>query len=355
MISMSSSSALAASTNVIPPAPMPDDPRFYVPPDYTVISDPLSNPDIQQLLNEGTLTYEDLGVSDPDSPTPPPHDPHRPPAPNDFADPGTAALIVAEGSTVEVLGPITLVLIVITLVAASKENPTTKTVQVKKVVGKVAKVTGPVVGPWVGCVLDYWKEWTPDTHPRGCGKVLGEFMANAGFNENDADAANNHFGTMVDRFLLRSRRLVEMHYGHTVFETTVGQPRITYFPVGDYAGLIKGGYDRVLDVAPTLMPPGRLMMPLRAFEAGGSFKVDYFPKDGKTQRVTLTRARDGQTITYTIGSTDAHMSNGTSLQLDVPPMIVEGRTMLPFRASFTPFCTVDWLPYIKTAVANCVP
>lgn len=321
-----------------------------------MIENPLENADIQQLLSEGTLTYEDLGLSSPPAPSPS-HDPRRPAQPNVLVDPGTGAVIVAEAATTEFLGPLALVLIIVTVVAAPKDRPASKTVKVTKVVGKVAKVTGPVIGPWAGCLFDYMGTWASahDTNPRGCAKVVHDLMSTVGFNEEDAGVLNRHFGVTTDRFLLRSRRGLAVNYGHFVFETTVGEPRITYFPNKDYPGLLRGGYDKQLDVPSMLVPPGRLMLPLRAFEAGGAFQVDYFPKAGMTELVTLTRVSDGLTITYTIGSTNAKLSNGTSLLLDVPPLIVEGRTMLPFRASFTPFCTVDWFPYIQVAAANCVP
>ena len=85
------------------------------------------------------------------------------------------------------------------------------------------------------------------------------------------------------------------------------------------------GMTRKMDAAP-FIKDGRTLLPIRALiEAlGGSVQWN---ASTKTATVTL----GSRTVALTIGS-KAALVNGTSVPLDVAPMIVKGRTFLPLRA-----------------------
>jgi hypothetical protein len=108
---------------------------------------------------------------------------------------------------------------------------------------------------------------------------------------------------------------------------------------------------RKLDVAAESYPPGRIFLPLRAFEVGRKFAVSW---DGKTCTATFTRVRDGTAARFTIEDRHGVLSNGTRIAMDVAPFVAPpGRTMLPFRGALEPFCMVEWYPYHQRAVATC--
>ncbi len=79
-----------------------------------------------------------------------------------------------------------------------------------------------------------------------------------------------------------------------------------------------------LDVSPQVVN-GRTLVPLRAiFEALGA-SVEWNAAD---QSITATK--EGQVLTLTVGSSTA-LNNGTTVQLDTPPQIIDGRTLVPLR------------------------
>lgn len=79
------------------------------------------------------------------------------------------------------------------------------------------------------------------------------------------------------------------------------------------------------DPAPYLMPPGRTMVPMRAFYEHLGARVAW---NGVTQSVTAVRG--DRTVTLTIGSRTAYV-NGEARQLDVAPEIRLNRTFIPLR------------------------
>jgi len=88
---------------------------------------------------------------------------------------------------------------------------------------------------------------------------------------------------------------------------------------------------------------GRTLVPIRAIieELGGT--VDW---DGVERKVTIKFKN--KTIELWIDKKIAKV-NGTSKELDVPPMILNGRTMLPLRFVTEELgCTVDWEDKTKT-------
>ena len=79
------------------------------------------------------------------------------------------------------------------------------------------------------------------------------------------------------------------------------------------------------DVAP-INQDGRVLVPVRAiFEALGT-TVDWNP-----QIETITSSLNGNTVTLTIGS-ELMLKNGRPVYLDVAPMIIGDRTLVPVRA-----------------------
>ena len=96
------------------------------------------------------------------------------------------------------------------------------------------------------------------------------------------------------------------------------------------------------DVQPQFVN-GRTMVPLRAiFEALGA--TVYW--DGETQ--TITAYNDKSSLRATIGQ-KLMIVNGNSMQMDVAPMIINGRTLVPVRFVSEAFdCDVEWFSPSKT-------
>lgn len=88
---------------------------------------------------------------------------------------------------------------------------------------------------------------------------------------------------------------------------------------------------------PPILQDGRTLVPLRAiFEALGAL-VEWEPS---TQ--TITAEKDDVVITLRIGSNEMDR-NSDKITLDVPPMIINDRTLVPVRAISEAFnCTVAW-------------
>lgn len=92
---------------------------------------------------------------------------------------------------------------------------------------------------------------------------------------------------------------------------------------------------------------GRTMVPLRSiFEAMGA-DIQW---DGATQSVTATRGADK--IVMTVGQT-GYTVNGVSKAMDTPPMILNGRTMVPVRVVAESFgADVTWHAASATVLIN---
>lgn len=90
------------------------------------------------------------------------------------------------------------------------------------------------------------------------------------------------------------------------------------------------------DVHP-IIQEGRTLVPFRAVSEALNIKVDW---DGTTQ--TVNAADQENTIILQIGNKTA-LVNGISKSLEVPPVILNGRTLIPLRF-FTESlgCVVDW-------------
>lgn len=100
------------------------------------------------------------------------------------------------------------------------------------------------------------------------------------------------------------------------------------------------------DVQPQLIDD-RTMVPLRKiFEAMGAV-VDW---NNDTQTVTATK--DDKVVTATINDKNLYI-NGVVKTLDVPPMIVDGRTLVPARFVAESFgANVDWVDSTQTVVIS---
>ncbi|HEY3247386.1 MAG TPA: copper amine oxidase N-terminal domain-containing protein [bacterium] len=88
---------------------------------------------------------------------------------------------------------------------------------------------------------------------------------------------------------------------------------------------------------------GRVLVPLRGvFERLGA----YVQWDPRTNTVSATKP--GTTVQLQIGSRQAYV-NGRLVTLDVPPMVVQGRTLVPLRfVSEAMGARVDWDPSART-------
>lgn len=105
------------------------------------------------------------------------------------------------------------------------------------------------------------------------------------------------------------------------------------------------GKEIAFDVPPQIID-GRTLVPMRAiFEALGA-KVEW---DGETQTITA-RDKKMTTVKMVIGEKNIY-TNLQSVELDVPPMIIEERTFVPVRAvSESLDCDVLWNGDSKTVI-----
>lgn len=108
------------------------------------------------------------------------------------------------------------------------------------------------------------------------------------------------------------------------------------------------------DVKPQVVN-NRTMVPLRAIFEALESDVDW---DNDTQ--TVIAKKDGVTIIATIGSTKMYI-DGEERTMDVAPIIIDGRTLVPVRFVAEAFdCDVDWdgdnnAVYIYSVVDNKEP
>ena len=116
--------------------------------------------------------------------------------------------------------------------------------------------------------------------------------------------------------------------------------------VADDISVVIDGNEIGFDVPPQIIED-RTLVPLRAiFEALGA-EVEW---NGETQTVT---AKKGDTeISMTIGNA-AMRVNSKEITLDVPPQIIEDRTLVPARAVAEGFgAEVEWNAETRTVVIN---
>ncbi|HEY0827063.1 MAG TPA: copper amine oxidase N-terminal domain-containing protein [Bacilli bacterium] len=98
------------------------------------------------------------------------------------------------------------------------------------------------------------------------------------------------------------------------------------------------------DVSP-IIRSGRTLVPFRAIAEALKAEVKY---NAEERSVTVTR--DGVVVKLFIGSTIAYV-NGKEVTLDVPPMIVNGRTIVPVRFISEAFnSVVKWEAETQTVI-----
>jgi hypothetical protein len=107
------------------------------------------------------------------------------------------------------------------------------------------------------------------------------------------------------------------------------------------------GVQSVMDVAPYISD-GRTFVPVRYLAYALGMTDNDVSWDASTQTVTLTKG--STTVTLNIGSTTETV-NGTAQTMDVAPVIVNGRTMLPARWVAQAFgAQVGWNPATQEVV-----
>jgi hypothetical protein len=96
------------------------------------------------------------------------------------------------------------------------------------------------------------------------------------------------------------------------------------------------GLPVTFDVEPVIQN-GRTMVPFRAVVEALNARVEW---EGTTQ--TITAAKEDTLIRLQIGSESAYR-NGNAMPLDAPPVILNGRTLIPLRFFAEAFgCNVGW-------------
>lgn len=96
------------------------------------------------------------------------------------------------------------------------------------------------------------------------------------------------------------------------------------------------------DVQPVIKD-GRTLVPFRALAESLNVKVNW-----DNTKKTVTAADNNTTIILNTGNTTAYINN-KPLTLDVPPLILNGRTLIPLRIFSEAFkCKVDWDNSVKT-------
>ena len=123
----------------------------------------------------------------------------------------------------------------------------------------------------------------------------------------------------------------------------------TYLFIGHADGGIRvtlNGETLTFDVPPQLID-NRTMVPLRKiFEAMGAV-VDW---NNDSQTVTATKG--DESVIATINSKNVYI-NGETKTLDVPPMVIDDRTLVPVRFVAEAFgANVDWNETTQTVVIN---
>ncbi|MGN0161951.1 MAG: copper amine oxidase N-terminal domain-containing protein [Candidatus Ornithomonoglobus sp.] len=104
------------------------------------------------------------------------------------------------------------------------------------------------------------------------------------------------------------------------------------------------GNELSFDVPPQIIDE-RTMVPLRAIFEAMDAAVDW---DGDTQ--TVTAVRESVTVKMTVGSREIYVC-GEPITLDVPPQIVDDRTLVPARAVAEAFgAAVEWDGDARTVI-----
>jgi len=131
-----------------------------------------------------------------------------------------------------------------------------------------------------------------------------------------------------------------------VFNARIGAAGSTVFTISSTSYVIDGN-TYTMDVAPFIQD-GRTFLPLRfAAEAVGTQEIIW-----DSVRKTVTLIRGDRVVQVTIGSTTM-LINGAAITMDVAPVIVDGRTMLPIRwVGMALRANVDWDAVARTVTVS---
>ncbi|MBQ6555497.1 MAG: copper amine oxidase N-terminal domain-containing protein [Firmicutes bacterium] len=124
------------------------------------------------------------------------------------------------------------------------------------------------------------------------------------------------------------------------------QTKTVNMRIGDSQMTVNGEVSE-LDSPPVIID-SRTLVPIRAIVEALDGKVQWY---GETKTAVLQN-KDGKTVTLTINSTEA-LQTGEKVQLDTPPVIINGRTMLPIRFVAESFgYKTDWNADDKSIVIS---
>jgi len=99
------------------------------------------------------------------------------------------------------------------------------------------------------------------------------------------------------------------------------------------------------DSAPMIIE-GRTLVPIRAVAEKMGYSVEW---DGESQLVTLTASKGTPVLIFEIGADIALKNFSETIQLDVPAIILNGRTYLPLRAVAESMdADVNWNGAVRT-------
>ncbi len=103
------------------------------------------------------------------------------------------------------------------------------------------------------------------------------------------------------------------------------------------------------DVSPVIRD-GRTLVPFRTVAEALNLEVNW---KAETQEIEVMG--QGVSLKMSIGSQEAR-KNGSSVFLDVPPLILNGRTMVPIRFIGEAFgCQVQWIPQLQRVSISSAP
>ena len=137
--------------------------------------------------------------------------------------------------------------------------------------------------------------------------------------------------------------------GNTRTATSVREDKTIILTIDSYTMYVNGK-SVTLDVAPCIID-GRTLVPARAVSEAFNLKVDW---DNDTRSVLITTADslDKKILPVSAAKEVSVYLFGEKLSFDVPPQIINGRTLVPMRKIFESLgATVDWDGNTRTATS----
>ena len=116
--------------------------------------------------------------------------------------------------------------------------------------------------------------------------------------------------------------------------------------------LIINGVVASADVGPLIIPPGRTLVPIRLVSESLGWRVDWF---AATRQVLITGDSDDQHVLLSIDDPVA-IVHGQTYTMDVPPLIIGDRTLVPIRLVAEAFGSeVGWDDATRTVTVASSP